>query len=303
MKNMSIRTKILAGVVLVNLIGMITVSIYLHESYAGGLDVTAQKSVTQGVAAWEELSKFGAEAYGEPTEAKAAQSYIDSLKSITGADYSMLVEKSQLNEQTYAKQREAAGLPNNWSERENYVLIATTDEAVSEKMQLEAPADSIPEIGKLIGVENGACSKTCHGAVKSEGDFWGVSWSTDSASRAHTVFPVTDATGRPVGVVYSIEDISAQANAAKDSLIRTVLVIIGGLIIATMLIAWMLEVLVFRRLRRMIVTIEDLSIRVAGGDFDAHFDPDGSGDEIGHFEQFFARFMDLVSGTLKSLAR
>jgi hypothetical protein len=32
------------GIVAVNLIGMITVMIYLHESYSGGLDVTEQKS-------------------------------------------------------------------------------------------------------------------------------------------------------------------------------------------------------------------------------------------------------------------
>jgi hypothetical protein len=41
---------------------------------------------------------------------------------------------------------------------------------------------------------------------------------------------------------------------------------------------------------------------VAGGDFDAHFEPDGTSDEIGTFEAFFARFMDLISATLKSLS-
>jgi HAMP domain-containing protein len=52
----------------------------------------------------------------------------------------------------------------------------------------------------------------------------------------------------------------------------------------------------------MTSAIEDLSMRVAGGDFDAHFQPDGSSDEIGQFESFFARFMDLISATLKSLS-
>jgi HAMP domain-containing protein len=62
-----------------------------------------------------------------------------------------------------------------------------------------------------------------------------------------------------------------------------------------------METLVFRRLNKMIESIEDISVRVAGGDFDAHFVADGSMDEIGQFEQFFARFMDLISATLKSL--
>jgi hypothetical protein len=46
-----------------------------------------------------------------------------------------------------------------------------------------------------------------------------------------------------------------------------------------------------------------MSVRVAGGDFDAQFVPDGTYDEIGEFEEFFARFMDLMSQTLKSLVR
>ena len=53
----------------------------------------------------------------------------------------------------------------------------------------------------------------------------------------------------------------------------------------------------------MMSSIEEISIRVAGGDFGAHFQPDGTTDEIGRFEEFFARFMDLIAGTLKSLMK
>ena len=41
-----------------------------------------------------------------------------------------------------------------------------------------------------------------------------------------------------------------------------------------------------------IATMEDLSMRVAGGDFDAKFIPDTANDEIGRFEQFFAKFLE-----------
>lgn len=301
--NMSIRTRILAGVVAVNLIGMVVVMIYLHQSYSGGLDVTAQKSATQGVAAWNEITKYGATSVGPVTEPKAAQTYLDSMKEITGADYGLMLAKDGLQQATYEAAREKAGLPSNWDDRQTYVLTAATDEAAAENMQIDTAADSIPEIGKLIGVENGACSKTCHGAVTGEGDFWGVRWSTDSISRAHTVFPIADEKGNVVGVVYEIEDISRAADAARSSMVQTIIVITTGLLIATLMIGWMLDVLVFKRLRNMIVSIEDLSVRVAGGDFDAHYEPDGSTDEIGHFEQFFSRFIDLVSSTLKSLVK
>lgn len=303
MRNLSIRTRILSGVVLVNLIGMVVVMIYLHQSYSGGLDVTAQKSATQGVAAWNELTKYGADSVGPVTDTEAASAYLASMKEITGAEYGLLLAKGGVQQAEYEAQREKADLPSNWDERENYVLAASTSDAVAENMQLDTAADSIPEIGKLVGVENGACSKTCHGAVTGRGDFWGVRWSRDSVSRAHTVFPVSDEKGAVVGVIYEIEDISRAADAARSSMVQTIIVIVTGLIVATVLIGWMLDALVFRRLRHMIVSIEDLSVRVAGGDFDAHYAPSDTDDEIGHFEQFFARFIDLVSGTLKSLVK
>ena len=303
MRNWSIRTRIMLGVLLVNLIGMGVVMIYLHQSYSGGLDVTEQKSATLGVSAWNTLVDISSDEMGSITERAGAQNHVDALKAITGAEYGLLIDKTALDEAAYASEVESAGVPNTWGERDNYVLLAATDAALSEEMQLQASPDSIPEIGKIVGVENGACSKTCHGAVGGEGDFWAVRWSRDDKSRGHVVFPVVDPTGAPIGVVYSIEDISTQANAARGTMVNTGLVIVIGLVAATFLIALMLNALVFRRLDSMVASIEDISIRVAGGDFDAHFTPDGTGDEIGQFEEFFARFMDLVANTLKSLMK
>jgi methyl-accepting chemotaxis protein len=303
MKNVSIRTKILAGVVIVNLVGMITVMIYLHQSYSGALDVGANEATNLSLAAWQQINSLGADEIGPYTDVKSAQTYVDDMKSITGADYGLLLDKSAVTEAEYAKAREAAGLPNNWADRETYVLIASTNDDVADEMQLEAPAADLPEIGKLVGVENGACSKTCHGAVQGSGDFWKVRWSKDSVSRAHGVFPVTNQQGAAVGTVYLIKDISSDANTARTAQVRTMFVIMFGLIVSTALIAMMLNAFIFNRLNRMVTSMEDISVRVAGGDFDARFEPDGSNDEIGRFEQFFARFLDLVGGTLKSLVK
>lgn len=303
MKNWSIRTRILLGVAAVNLIGMIVVMVYLHESYSGGLDVTEQKSATLGVSAWNVVSEVGADEFGPVTTRESAQKHVDALKAITGAEYGLMLDKTVIDQDEYAKAAEAAGLANNWDERETYVMIATTDEAISEKMQIQATPDSIPEIGKIVGVENGACTKTCHGAVGGEGDFWSVRWSEDNKSRGHIVFPVTDESGKAIGVVYSIEDISPQADSARQTMVNTGAVIIGGLLAGTIVIALMLNALVFNRLQRMMSSIQDISVRVAGGDFGAHFTPDGTSDEIGRFEEFFARFMDLMAGTLKSLMK
>lgn len=301
MKNISIRTRILVGVVLINVIGALVVVVYLHQSYSGGLDVTAQQSATIGLAAWEQISELGEDELGSISATAPVTEYLDRMKAITGSDYGMLLDKSGVDQKQFEAAREAAGQPSNWDDRETYVLLGATDEALAEKMQLKTASADIPESGKIVGVENGACTQTCHGAVKGSGDFWSVAWSSDSKSRTHAVFPVVDESGKPIGIIYSIADISAQADSAKNSMIQTLMVFGVTLIIATLAIGGMLDVWVFRRLSSMIKTMEDLSVRVAGGDFSVHFEPSGSNDEIGRFEQFFARFLDLVSATLKSV--
>jgi len=117
------------------------------------------------------------------------------------------------------------------------------------------------------------------------------------------VSPVSDADGNVLGVLYSIEVITESADAAKDSMIRTLVVIGITLLVATLVIGGLLDTLVFKRLSRMITSMEDISMRVAGGDFDAHYKSEGPDDEIGKFEQFFSQFMDLISMTLKSLMK
>lgn len=300
MKNVSIRAKILVGVVLINLVGALVTVVYLHQSYSGGLEVAAQTNVTRYAKGWEALVELGGDELGSVT-ASGGAGYAEYMKELTGADVGVLVSKDALDEEEYAAARDAAGLPNNWDERENYVLVAVTDEAAGERMQLTTDPGSVPEMGKVVGIENGACAQTCHGGMTVEGDFWKVAWSDDHISRAHTVFPASDEDGEPVATIYTIQDISTAANAARESIVRTFIVIGTGLLLATVLIWFLMETLVFRRLNKMIESIEDISVRVAGGDFDAHFVADGSMDEIGQFEQFFARFMDLISATLKSL--
>ncbi|MDO8962875.1 MAG: hypothetical protein Q7W30_00095 [Coriobacteriia bacterium] len=301
MNNVSIRTKILTLVVLVNILGALVVVVYLHETFSGGLAVTAQKSLTLGENSFAQLQELGADELGS-IEGSAGIKYLESMKGLLGYDFGLMLDKSMLDEKAYGAARTAAGLPNNWSEGgDTYVLAATTDEAMGQKMQLTTPPGDIAEEGKIVGIENGACSQMCHDGVKGTGDFWTVRWSTDSKSRAHSVFPIKNEAGKTIGVLYAIDDISPQADADKASMIQTLLVIGITLLVATLAIGGMLDVFVFRRLSAMITSMEELSVRVAGGDFDAHFVPSGSNDEIGRFEQFFANFLDLVSMTLKSL--
>ena len=301
MKHMSIRVRILAGVVLVNLLGAIVAMVYLHQSYSASVEVSAVRTVALGASAFEQLSA------GKTVDPVADPAGVDGLlgqmKAITGADYGFLLDRSSTTEEEYAKSREAAGLPNNWSEGDVYALVAATDEAAAARMVFNATPDAVPEMGKTVGVENGACSKTCHESITIEGDYWGVAWSDDRHSRSHAVFPVNNDTGTPIGVIYAIDEITVQADAARVTMMQTLIVICVTLFVATLLIGWMIDVLVFKRMNRMMLAIEDVSMRVAGGDFDARFEPDGTTDEIGQFEAFFANVLDLMTSTIKSLVQ
>jgi HAMP domain-containing protein len=301
MKNLSIRTRILAGVLLVNVLGAVAIVVYLHQSYSSSIDDTAARTASQGLAAWEQIKGPGTEIdpLGSP---ELVAPLLERMKNVTGAEYGLMIDKAVIGGESYAAVRDSLGLPNNWDERDTYALLAATDEAASERMQFAVTPEAVPEAGKAVGIENGACSATCHNTVTGEGDYWAVRWSTDSASRAHAVFPIADASGEPVAAMYAIEDISAQADAARASMIRTLTVIVITLVAMTLVIGGLVDVLVLRRLGRTSAAIHDLFVRVAGGDFHAQFEPDGTTDEIGSLEESFSEFMDLVSSELESLS-
>ena len=300
MKTVAIRTKILVMLVLVNLIGALGVAVYLHESYSQSLDVTAQQSVDLGVGAWEQVGKVD-DQFDLLAQSPRVVEILKSMKEITGADYGLLVDKEAVGEDAYAAARAAADMPDNWDEREQYGLLASTDAITAEKMDFIVTPDSVPEIGKIVGIENGACTKMCHDNVKGTGAYWAVAWSDDARSRTHAVFPVTDKNGT-VAVVYTIQDITSQADSAEGSLLRTLLVIGITLLAATLIMGAMVDTLMFKRLNRMVDGIQELSVRVAGGDYNATYVPDDTDDEIGRFEKFFSNVIEVMTASLKSLS-
>ncbi|MHB9004211.1 MAG: hypothetical protein ACYC6C_09120 [Coriobacteriia bacterium] len=304
MKNMSIRWKILSGVVIINLLGALAVVVYEHQSYSSGLDDDAVLELTYSLAGWENVQDLSSVKLStDPGFIASNPDWLERMKAQSGIDYFLLLDKEQLDAGAYAAAREQAGLADNWDEQDTYVVALATDEEMATQYPFNVPAGDVPEMGKLIGIENGACTRTCHGNLTAEGDYWAVAWRDDGLSKAHGVFPVTDAQGTAIGAIYSVQDITPDANDAKASMLRTLVVIGVTLLVATLVIGGMLDALVFKRLERMITSIEDISMRVAGGDFEAHYEAGGSTDEIGKFEKFFAQFIDLVSMTMKSLLK
>jgi HAMP domain-containing protein len=300
MSNLSIRTRILAGVVLVNLIGAIAVVVYLHGAYSGGLDDHVQECATASQGAWEQL--VGETPLDPIADPARAQAVLDSMKAISGADYGLLIDKEATTAEAFGAARETLGQPSSWEEGENYAPLCATDEDVAAKMVFEEPVSDVAETARVVGVENGECSQACHNGLTQEGAYWTVKWSTDGDSRGHAIFPVYGATGDAAGIVYMVENVTAEAQNAQKSVTQTLFVVLATLVVATLLIGALIDILILRRLKSMTKSIEEISLRLAGGDFDAEYEPDGTTDEIGSFEEFFSDFIKLVSTTLKTLA-
>lgn len=301
MKNLSVRTRILASVVIVNLLGALVLMVYLHQSYSAGLDTVVSRSGVQSLAAWEELTGT-AVTFDPLADPARTRDVLESMKEITGADYGLLVDKEVVDEATYSAALQVLGEPSTWEERENYGLLASTDSPEVEHMDFALPPSEVPENSRLIGVEVGSCTQTCHQGITGEGDYWVVRWSRDASSKGHSVFPVYGSDNEPLGLVYAIEDISEEANAANRAMMQTLIAVGATLLVATLTIGMLMDLLVLKRLAAMTRHIQDISMRVAGGDFNAHFEPSGTTDEIGSFEKFFSDFINLVSMTLKQLS-
>lgn len=300
MKNLSIRTRILASVVIVNLLGAMVLMIFLHQSYADSLRESAGGTAVQGLAAWEQFSP--PDGFHPVAEPSRAQQVLKEMKSVTGVEYALFVYEDAVDEGAYVHARESLDQPSMWDEDSAYALLVNTDDAVTADMQFDSAPSELTDEGALIGMTNGACWNTCHGGTPEDGIYWGIRSGDGGRSSAHAAFPVYAGGSEPIGIVYAIEDLSVQADQSATALTRTLLAVALTLVVAALTIGGLIDTLVLKRLARMTRHMEDISMRLAGGDFEAVFEPDGTTDEIGSFETFFADFISLVSVTLKQLA-
>jgi len=112
-------------------------------------------------------------------------------------------------------------------------------------------------------------------------------------------FPVVDVTGARVGAViveHNIDELSGEMDAARTN---ALLVLTAAGVVMLVVLTLLLNSLIFKRLDRMVVKMEDASLRLAGGDFtEVEFEVSGN-DEIGKFEKFFGDFLKLVRSSFK----
>jgi hypothetical protein len=201
--------------------------------------------------------------------------FLGRMKMQTGNDFAMFIQKKLVDESEWARTRGKA--KNTWNDWPTVVLAnsTTSDELLDEAAIAGAGAD-----GTILD------------EVERNGAYF-----------ARGVFPVRESSGKIVGGLVVRHDVTALHADMQLGLLRALLLLGGLAIVASILVYPVVDRLIFRRLRTMMGTMEDMSVRLAGGDYSV-----GSvqrplrKDEIGGFESFFGDFLRLVGNTLRTLS-
>jgi methyl-accepting chemotaxis protein len=200
------------------------------------------------------------------------------MKAETGDEFALVLDKKNLDEKAWAGTR--GERRNGWGDDPE---VVTVDATSSEAPIAGTSADlrDGPEGGRYLApVERGA------------------------RLFARGVVPVHDAAGQRVGGLFVLHDVTALRDRNASEQLRVVL-LIGAVAVAVLALLFALfETLVFRRLVKMTRAIEDVSVRLAGGDYDVgNTVHQTSSDEIGRFEGFLGSFLATIGSTLREFEK
>ncbi len=200
--------------------------------------------------------------------------FLGQMKVQTGNDFAMFISKRFIDESEWARTRGTQR--NTWKEWPDAVVVNST----TPDQMVDEGAFGAADASKILG------------EVESNGSAF-----------ARGVFPVRDASGTVVGGLVVRHDITGLRTGMRAGLLQALGFEIALALVAALLVYLLVDRLIFRRLRGMMATMQDLSIRLAGGDYGvgAAVRPTRD-DEIGGFEKFFAEFLGLVGNTLRGLA-
>jgi len=204
--------------------------------------------------------------------------FLGRMKAETGDDFALVVQKRFLDEKAWAATR--GERRNGWGDDADVVTVNATS-ADAPIVGGSADLRDVPDAGRYLApVEHG------------------------SRALVRGVVPVVDAAGQRVGGLFVLHDVTALRERGGAEQVRVALLVGVVTILALALLFVLIEGLVFRRIARMTKAMEDVSIRLAGGDYDVGgtIHPTSS-DEIGRFEGFLAGFLSTIGSTLRELEK
>jgi len=205
-------------------------------------------------------------------------SFLARMKSESGNEFGLSVQKRYLDEKAWAAARGTRR--NNWADDPEVVAVETTGAEVP-VLGSAAEVQDVPDAGRHLTT------------AEREGKLF-----------VRGVVPVRDVDGHKVGGLFVLHDVSQVRDRALGDRNRDILLTCLAALVVLGLIVGLLELLVFRRLQGMTRAMEDASVRIAGGDYDVAADvPPAGQDELGQFEQFLGKFLGTIGATLREMEK
>ncbi len=243
-------------------------------------DTAAGKELGKTVFALRTVRPFvsGGKLLGYVELGEEIDGFLARMRAETGDEYGLVVQKEFLDEAAWAATRGARR--NNWGDDPGVVTADVTD-GQAPIVGSSADLRGVAEGGRYLSpVERGA------------------------QLFVRGVIPVLDAAGKRVGGVFVLHDVTALRDRmlAGQRGSAAAVAVVALLMLGLLLVIF--EALVFRRLVRMTAAMQDVSTRLAGGDYEigGTIGP-GAPDEIGRFEVFLGNFLTTIGATLRELEK
>lgn len=206
--------------------------------------------------------------------------FLTKVKAQTGDDVALLLAKDGLDRQAWSEYRAQEGERDNWDDRNRYVVAGLTREELTEDIAFDEALTVVPREGLIIAAD------------------------AEDKGRHETLglFPVIDAGGDAIGLVFVEHDITAQVEELRSAQLRVLAVMLGMMLVALLVVIALVNRFVIGRLDAIIVHLEELGTRVVGGDFGIVYEHSGPNDELSRFEDFIGHFIEMIASTLKEMA-
>lgn len=199
-------------------------------------------------------------------------SFLKSMKTQSGDEYALALEKSRLDEKKWTSSRTTRGLSNNWNDMPDLVLAANTTQD-GDIFSYDGSLTGLPGAGTTLGLVH-----------------------RDDRIYTRGAFPLADATGQVVGGVFVLRDITATYAQMRQAQTQAILMISGLLALVGAGMIFIFRRLIVARLDRMI----EVATRVVGGEYETVVVPSAK-DEIGRFEALFEQFRQVFVGLIREV--
>jgi hypothetical protein len=191
-----------------------------------GMELGATAFALRAVRPWV----HGGRVLGYVELAEDIDHFLSAVKARTGDDYGLLLMKKYLDEREWASV--LGPRANTWNDRPDVVVVDATT-FTDGIVDYDGDVAKVPEAGETLGhVERG------------------------DRVFARAIFPMRDATGRRVGGVFILRELTSARASARDAAVRTALALVALGLAGALAAIWIVRRLVFRRLGAVRLALE-----------------------------------------------